>query len=268
MSDPVASAPRFIGRTALITGGVRGIGRAIADALAREGAHVHVTTRSKASATDFARGGELSVLTADPSSVEDMSRAVAAASAGSGLDICVANAGMPSVEVFLEAPSSCWEELLRANVHGVLVTLQAAARDMRASGRGGRLLVISSAAGLRAEAHAAVYGASKAALLALVEALAVELAPHNITVNAIAPGEIDTQALREGMSALEALEGWPQGVQLSEANQRIPLGRIGSPLDVGGLAAFLMSDEASYITGTTVRIDGGYLLAVRQRALD
>jgi NAD(P)-dependent dehydrogenase (short-subunit alcohol dehydrogenase family) len=189
-----------------------------------------------------------------------MADAVGAAGAGKGLDLCVANAGTARYEDFLRSDECSWEALWRANVQSVLVTLQAAARDMRKHGRGGRLLVNASVTGVRGAAGMPAYSATKGALLALVEALALDLAPHRIFVNALVPGVTDTELLRETIRSEALAQATSEAALLDEAKHRIPLGRLARPYDIAQLALFLLNDTSSYITGTQVRIDGGLLL--------
>jgi NAD(P)-dependent dehydrogenase (short-subunit alcohol dehydrogenase family) len=150
-----------------------------------------------------------------------------------------------------------WERVLRVNLLGVMNTLQQAARAMP---RGGRLLATASIAGLHGEAGASAYCASKAGVIGLVRSLAVELGPSGFTVNAVAPGQIDTLmnsidletvSRREGRSAAELLQ--------AHLEQRVPARRLGTPEEVAGLFAYLAGDDAAFITGEVIRIDGGEL---------
>lgn len=231
------------GRRALVTGAATGIGAATVRRFSAEGAQVVGVD------ADPAYGG----VVADVTDPDEIARAVLAAGE---LDICVANAGISLMEPFLGGDMSSWERVLRVNLLGVMNTFQQAALAMP---RGGRLLATASVAGLRGEPNASAYCASKAGVLGLVRALAVELAPRGLRVNAVAPGQIDTRmnsadletaSLREGRPAAELLQ--------AHLDQRVPARRLGTPDEVAALFAFLASD-AAFITGTVVTIDGGEL---------
>jgi NAD(P)-dependent dehydrogenase (short-subunit alcohol dehydrogenase family) len=245
------------GRRALVTGAAAGIGRAVAERLAADGATV-VALDSATPGSDLperVRGlvGDVT----DPLAVAD---AVRAASGGDGLDICVANAGVSLMESFLDGEVDRWERVVRTNLLGVMITLREAALDMVDHGKAGRLVATSSIAGLHGEPGASAYCASKAGVIGLVRALAVELAPSNITVNAVAPGQIDTAMNARDLETVARAEGRPAAQLLREhLESRVPAGRLGTPGEVAGLVAFLASDEARFITGEVVRIDGGEL---------
>ena len=226
-----------------MTGAATGIGAATVRRFSAEGAQVVGVD------ADPAYGG----VVADVTDPDEIARAVLAAGE---LDICVANAGISLMEPFLGGDMSSWERVLRVNLLGVMNTFQQAALAMP---RGGRLLATASVAGLRGEPNASAYCASKAGVLGLVRALAVELAPRGLRVNAVAPGQIDTRmnsadletaSLREGRPAAELLQ--------AHLDQRVPARRLGTPDEVAALFAFLASD-AAFITGTVVTIDGGEL---------
>lgn len=246
------------GKRALITGGNRGIGRMIAERMAAEGARVFVVDQDVSS---FSDGDEIRATQTDVTDPGAMARAVEAASEGERLDICVANAGVfTEYNGFVDAAVEEWDRLLRVNLLGVMVTLQASVRRMIADGGGGRLLVTSSAAGVRGEAGWPAYCASKAGVVKVVESLAIELGPKGITVNAVAPGEVDTpmhQRVAEERGGELGRGDQPQAGLLKPG---VPLGRLGVPADIAATFAFLASDEASYITGQTLAVDGGALL--------
>jgi NAD(P)-dependent dehydrogenase (short-subunit alcohol dehydrogenase family) len=184
-----------------------------------------------------------------------MARAVAAAGE---LDICVANAGISLMEPLLDGEPERWREIVAVNLIGVMVTFQAAARAIAEHGRGGRLLAVSSIAGIRGETHTAAYAASKAGVIGLVRALAVELAEYGITVNAVAPGQIDTRMHRRDLDALGRRIGRPAAELLREhLDRHVPARRTGLPEEVAALLTFLASDAAGFINGEIVRVDGG-----------
>jgi NAD(P)-dependent dehydrogenase (short-subunit alcohol dehydrogenase family) len=241
---------RLAGRRALVTGGAAGIGAATAARLAAEGADVLVVD-----ARDAPR-----VHRADVTDPAQVAGAVRAAAGAQGLDICVANAGVSLMEPFLDGSIASWERVLRVNLLGVMITLQAAAQAMVPTGRGGRLLATASIAGLHGEPGSSAYCASKAGVVGLVRTLAVELAPFGITVNAIAPGQIDTDMNSRDLET-QARELGRSAEQLREEHleRSVPARRLGTPEEVASLFAFLASDEADFITGEVLRIDGGEL---------
>jgi len=201
------------------------------------------------------------VFKADAANYEEMRAVVAQVCENGGLDICVANAGVLMVEDFLHADPADWVATISTNLIGVLVSFRVAAERMLAGRRGGRLLVTASAAGLRGEANSAVYSATKAGVVAVVQALAVELAPHAITVNGVAPGEINTTLHAQAMTEIGERSGRSaEEVRDELVASAVPLRRLGEPADVAAVLAFLASDAASYITGEVIRVDGGSLL--------
>jgi len=239
-------------KVALVTGGSRGIGRAIALEMAREGADVVVNyASSEAKANEVARiisesGRQVLVVRADVSradQVEAMRKLVL--ERFSGVDILVNNAGVHHHLKSWEIDDDEWKRVLDVNLNGVFLCSRAFSREMRAK-RWGRIINISSIIAFIGTDHEAHYGASKAAVVGLTKSLALELAPYNITVNAIAPGLIDTD-----MTAGTTPEERKNALEL------IPLGRIGQPTDIAYAAVFLASDRASFITGQTLNVNGG-----------
>jgi NAD(P)-dependent dehydrogenase (short-subunit alcohol dehydrogenase family) len=230
------------GRRALVTGAATGIGAATVRRFSAEGAHVLGVD------ADPAYSG-----VADVTDPDEIARAVLAAGE---LDICVANAGISLMEPFLDGDMSSWERVLRVNLLGVMNTFQQAALAMRP---GGRLLATASVAGLRGEPDASAYCASKAGVLGLVRALAVELAPRGLTVNAVAPGQIDTRMNSTDLETVSRREGRPAAELLqAHLETRVPARRLGTPDEVAGLFTYLAS-EATFVTGEVIRIDGGEL---------
>jgi NAD(P)-dependent dehydrogenase (short-subunit alcohol dehydrogenase family) len=232
------------GRRALVTGAATGIGAATVARLAADGAHVVGVD------ADPAYGGVVADV-ADPDQI------AAAVLAAGELDICVANAGVSLMEPFLEGDLGSWQRVLRVNLLGVMNTLQLAALAMP---RGGRLLATASIAGLHGEPEASAYCASKAGVVGLVRSLAVELAPQGFTVNAVAPGQIDTRMNSADLETVSRREGRPASELLqAHLDERVPARRLGTPEEVAGVFAFLASDAAAFITGEVIRIDGGEL---------
>jgi 2-hydroxycyclohexanecarboxyl-CoA dehydrogenase len=248
---------RLKGKTALVTGGGQGIGRAIAVALAREGAQVAVLDvlgeRAEAVRREIeALGVKGLALTADLRKRADVERAIAEIIAQWGqLDVVVNNAGWDRMQPFLESDEETWDKIIGINFKGALYVLKAALPHMVARG-GGRVVSIASDAGRVGSSNEAVYAGTKGALIAFSKTLARELARHAITVNVVCPGITET-ALLQGLR-----EESPKNAKVIEAIGRaIPLGRTGQPEDIAAAVAFLVSPEANYITGQTLSVSGG-----------
>lgn len=248
---------RLKGKTALVTGGGQGIGRAIALALAREGAQVAVLDvagdRAEAVRGEIeALGVKGLALAADLRRRAEVERAVVEALAQWGqLDVVVNNAGWDRMQAFLESDEETWDKIIGINFKGALYVLKAALPSMVARG-GGRVISIASDAGRVGSSNEAVYAGSKGALIAFSKGLAREVARHGITVNVVCPGITET-ALLQGIR-----DESPKNAKVIEAIGRaIPLGRIGVPEDIAGAVVFLASPEAGYVTGQTLSVSGG-----------
>ncbi|HEX7968133.1 MAG TPA: SDR family NAD(P)-dependent oxidoreductase [Stellaceae bacterium] len=251
------------GKVAVVTGGNGGIGLGMAEALAEAGCAVHIWGRNAAKneqavARLRAGGGRAESAICDVSNQRSVEAALGKTLDAFGrVDGCFANAGVGGGgrRSFIERPLEEWRQLLAINLDGAFLTLQAAARHMvERAGRGdggGRLVVTSSMASLFGTARNEHYAASKAALNALTRALAVELARHRITANAILPGWIKSD-MTEGLMSNEKF--------INNVMPRIPMRRFGEPKDFGGIAVYLMSDTSSYHSGDCFVIDGAYSL--------
>lgn len=240
------------GKVAIVTGGSRGIGRSVAEVLAAQGAHVVLTyVKGEAEAQKVAagiteRGGKAEILGFDVADMKATEEAIAGAAKRLGrLDILVANAGIAVDGLLLRVKEEDLDRVLAVNVKGALASARAATKVMMRA-RTGRVIFLSSVVGEMGNGGQAVYSASKAALLGLTKTLAREYASRNITVNAVSPGFIDTD-MTTGLSD-ELKQGMLAGV---------PLGRTGRADEVAAAIAFLCSDEAGYITGQTLRVNGG-----------
>ena len=248
---------RLQGKTALVTGSAGGIGRAIAQRLASEGADIVAAVLAPddaaAQTADAVRatGRRAFVVSGDLADAAQAADVVKQAVAAAGaLDIVVNNAGVEVRAPFWDATEADYDRVLDTNLKGPFFLTQAFVRHLRADGRGGRIINISSVHQDLPFPHFASYCVSKGGLRMLMRNLAIELAPLGITVNNIAPGAIETpinRALMRDATELKALLA------------NIPLRRLGQPADVAGLSVFLASADADYITGTTLYVDGGLL---------
>ena len=245
------------GRRILVSGGSSGIGAATARRFLEEGAHVflgglepedvHSTTRALQTL------GPVSGVAFDVSSESDVTRLVdSAVSALGGVDVLINNAGTARRETFLDITSAHWDQIIAVNLRGVFLVAQAVSRVLVKQATGGVIVNMASTNGIAAEAEYAHYNASKAAVLLLTKTMAVELGAHGIRVNAVCPGYIETP-LNASIARQSGLAGFAE----SYADDKIPLGRTGTPADVAAAYAFLASDEASFITGSALVVDGG-----------
>jgi glucose 1-dehydrogenase len=245
------------GKVAIVTGAGTGIGQAIAVAFAREGVSVTVDYVGDASAAEETMGkidsigGKALAVAADVSQPEDVQRLMQQTLAAFGrLDIVVNNAGIEKKFAFVDYPVEEWQRILAVNLTGTFLCAQAAARQMIAQGGGGRIINISSIHEDLAFPLNAPYSATKGGIRMLMRTIAVELAPHGITVNNIGPGAIYTPIDKDVQSDPKL-----NAQLLAE----IPMGRWGRPEEVAQLAVYLASEDAAYVTGSTHFIDGGML---------
>ena len=247
---------RFIGKAAIVTGAASGLGLAIGQRLSREGCAVAIADADAAGAARtrdafLAAGGRAIAVTADVSRKDEVDAMVAATLAAFGrLDIAVANAGIGGMYPFLDESFEHWSRVLAVNLTGVFLTGQAAARAMRRQGTG-RIVNIASVSGIRAGSGRTAYGTSKAGVIHLTRQMALELGPLGITVNAVAPGPVET--------ALVARDHTPD--TRAAFNAMIPLHRYGTPEEIAAAVAFLASEEAAYVNGHTLTADGGFVAA-------
>ena len=246
------------GKAAIVTGGAMGIGQGIALRLAEAGAGVLITDINLEAANNTvnqirSKGGKAEAIKADASSVADAKRTVQETVRAFGrLDIIVNNAGIYPFAPALQMTEELWDKVLDINLKGLFFYSQAAAQEMMNEGHGGKIINIASIDALHPTGNLVHYDASKGGVVMVTKALALELGPHNIMVNAIAPGGIQTPGASGPVTSDEFLQAFIS---------RIPLRRVGVPDDIAKVVFFLASGASDYMTGSLVVVDGGVLQA-------
>ena len=250
---------RLDGKSALITGAARGIGRAFAEAYVREGATVTIGDIDVARAEAAARaiGPACHAVQMDVTDQTSIDAAVGGVADARGLDILVNNAALFDLAPIVEITRQSYDTLFAINVAGTLFTMQAAAKRMIAAGKGGKIINMASQAGRRGEPLVAVYCATKAAVISLTQSAGLDLIKHGINVNAIAPGVVDGEHWDGVDAKFAAYEGLAPGEKKRQVGAAVPFGRMGTAEDLTGMAIFLASAEADYIVAQTYNVDGG-----------
>jgi NAD(P)-dependent dehydrogenase (short-subunit alcohol dehydrogenase family) len=249
---------RLQGKTAIITGAARGIGRTFAEAYIREGASVAIADINEAAVRATASEIGAHPIVMDVTRQDSIDAGVAEAVRLMGrIDILINNAALFDLAPITEITRQSYDTLFAINVGGTLFVMQAVARHMIATGRRGKIINMASQAGRRGEALVGVYCATKAAVISLTQSAGLNLIAHGINVNAIAPGVVDGEHW-DGVDAKFAEhEGKPRGQKKAEVGAAVPYGRMGRAEDLTGMAIFLATAEADYIVAQTYNVDGG-----------
>ncbi|KAG2155250.1 NAD(P)-binding protein [Suillus bovinus] len=266
MVDSATPAQTDQPRVALITGAAQGIGRAITLRLAEDGLDIAIADlKSQRTNLDGiadevrAKGRRCLVLECDISQEEEVQRMMQATEQEfNSLDVMVANAGRIVVKPVVDSTLVDFDEVFNTNVRGTFLCLRAAAQTMIKQGRGGRIISASSVLGKKAMPFNSIYSASKSAIRSFTQALASELGSHGITVNAYAPGPVDTLFMRGSAEDFAKQVGLPDGKAFIQNYQtNVALGRIGTPEDIANIVSFLAGKDSAFITGQTITVDGG-----------
>lgn len=251
---------KLINKTALITGGARGIGRGFAQAYAREGAKVVIAdidieraTRAAAEIGPAASAKKLDVT--DLAAIESVAAEVDREFGG--IDILINNAAIFDMAPVTDITEASYERIFGINLKGPLFMMKAVANLMIARGRGGKIINMASQAGRRGEALAMLYCASKAAIISATQSAALALVKHGINVNAIAPGVVDGEHWDDVDAHFARWQGLKPGEKKEQVAKAVPIGRFAKPEDIAGLAVFLASADSDYILAQTYNVDGG-----------
>jgi NAD(P)-dependent dehydrogenase (short-subunit alcohol dehydrogenase family) len=249
---------RLNGKRTVVSGGARGIGKGIARRFAEEGAYVCVLDKSERELADTRAElsglfpGRVEGIVCDVRDLEQIENSMMKAmNLWNGIDVLVNNAGIAIREAFVDISYEHWDAMMNINLRSMFVLSQLAAKQMIEQGIGGSIVNMSSKNGMMASSQLCHYNASKGGVILLTQSAAVELAPHGIRVNAVAPGFIETPMDRE----LKIKEG----IDPSFISPRTPMKRMGTIEEAANVFLFLASDESSYVTGTTIAVDGGHL---------
>lgn len=251
---------RLQGKTAIVTGGARGIGAAIAAGYTREGASVCVADVEYAEAQKTAKslGDKSFAFNLDVTNLDSIASCVAEVERSfGGIDILVNNAAIFDMGPLVEIPEKSYDRIFAVNVKGVLFMMQVVAKSMIARGKGGKIINLASQAGRRGEPLVAVYCASKAAVISLTQSAGLALIKHDINVNGISPGVVDTPMWEHVDSLFAKYENRPLGEKKRLVGEGVPYGRMGTPEDHVGCAVFLASAESDYVVAQTYNVDGG-----------
>ncbi|MEX6506887.1 L-iditol 2-dehydrogenase [Jiella sp. M17.18] len=250
---------RLQGKRAIITGAARGIGRAFAEAYAREGASVVILDIDLARAEQAAKeiGPAVSARQLDVTDISAIERVVGEIAADGPIDILVNNAALFDMAPVTEVTEASYDKLFAINVKGPLFMMKAVSNAMIATGTRGKIINMASQAGRRGEALVLVYCATKAAMISMTQSAGLALIKHGINVNAIAPGVVDGEHW-DGVDALFAkYENRPKGEKKRLVGEAVPYGRMGTAEDLTGMAIFLASSESDYVVAQTYNVDGG-----------
>ncbi len=255
------------GKSAIVTGGARGIGKGIARRLAEAGASILIADIAQDYASQTvdeirAAGGSALYTIADVSDVTSAEKVVRAARENFGhLDILVNNAGVYPAAPALQVTEKLWDTVFDIDLKGLFFYSRAAAEEMIRAGRGGKVINLASIDGYNPGVARLVYGAAKAGVITLTRGLALELSPYKILVNAVAPGAIHTPGLETVLDYYAKAAGvTPEALEAGDSQANTPIGYYGQPDDIAKVVVFLASEASNYMTGQTIIVDGGKLL--------